>query len=144
VTDPNNTPDPTVIDGTNLTGSLFVSADQIQNVFTQEPPIIAVHGDDNTLMIAIHPDGHLEYGPSYQPDDAARLFWAAVEQHARNAQYGAPMNARVNAHLRAGEEAEHKVARLDQMATAWLERLPETIRTATAAEAVHHITRDGA
>lgn len=27
--------------------------------------------------------------------------------------------------------------RLDQMATAWLERLPDTIRTATAAQAVH-------
>lgn len=31
------------------------------------------------------------------------------------------------------------LTRLDRMATAWLERLPDTIRTATAAEAVHHV-----
>lgn len=33
------------------------------------------------------------------------------------------------------------LTRLDQMATAWLEQLPEAIRTATAAEAVHYVVR---
>lgn len=44
---------------------------------------------------------------------------------------------------KAQREAERKLKRLDQMATAWLERLPDTIRTATAAEAVHQVTRGG-
>lgn len=33
------------------------------------------------------------------------------------------------------------LTRLDRMATAWLEQLPEAIRTATAAEAVHYVVR---
>ncbi|WP_413102253.1 hypothetical protein [Streptomyces sp. Inha503] len=33
------------------------------------------------------------------------------------------------------------LTRLDEMATAWLDQLPDAIRTATAAEAVHHVTR---
>lgn len=37
--------------------------------------------------------------------------------------------------------AEAAVRRLDGMATAWVEQLPETIRTATAAEAVQIVTR---
>ena len=40
-----------------------------------------------------------------------------------------------------GRKAEAALTRLDQMATAWLEQLPDTIRTATAAEAVQTTVR---
>ncbi|MGW7247731.1 hypothetical protein [Streptomyces decoyicus] len=40
-----------------------------------------------------------------------------------------------------GRKAEAALTRLDQMATAWLQQLPDTIRTATAAEAVQHAVR---
>lgn len=29
-------------------------------------------------MVTIRPDGRLEFGPDYHPDDAARAFWDAV------------------------------------------------------------------
>lgn len=44
----------------------------------------------------------------------------------------------------ARDAAEKQVKRLDQMAAAWKERLPETIRRDTAVEAIHHVTREGA
>ncbi|MFG2826076.1 hypothetical protein ACGFWI_01115 [Streptomyces sp. NPDC048434] len=40
-----------------------------------------------------------------------------------------------------GRKAEAALTRLDQMATAWVERLPDTISTATAADAVQHTVR---
>jgi hypothetical protein len=108
------------------------------------PDSISVQGRNGTTLVTIHPDGRLEYGPDYTPDTAARAFWDALQQIARAHRFGAPLNASINAHLRAGEEAERKVARLDQMALAWLERLPDTILTKTAADAIHHITRGDA
>lgn len=122
-------------------GQIIVSADQIQAFQIAPPPAIELRGDGGGLLVAVHPDGRLEYGPGYEPDEAARRFWDGVEQYARTIQYGAPLNARIDAELKAGQDAIRKVERLDQMATAWLERLPDTIRTATAAEAVHQITR---
>lgn len=44
----------------------------------------------------------------------------------------------LNAELK---EAQRKVERLDQMATAWAERLPETISRDTVVEAIHQVTR---
>jgi hypothetical protein len=124
---------------------IIVSADQITgNVIRLTPtPIFEARGHNGQPIVTVHHDGHLEYGPGYQPDQAARQFWDAVEQHARNIQYGAPMNATINAHLKAGEEAERKVQRLDQMATAWKERLPETINRDTVVDAIHQVTRGG-
>lgn len=124
---------------------IIVSADQITgNVIRLTPtPIFEARGHNGQPIVTVHHDGHLEYGPGYQPDHAARQFWDAVEQHARNIQYGAPMNATINAHLKAGEEAERKVQRLDQMATAWKERLPETINRDTVVDAIHQVTRGG-
>jgi len=43
--------------------------------------------------------------------------------------------------LAAGQRAQKQVERLDQMATAWKERLPEAINRDTVVEAVHQVTR---
>jgi hypothetical protein len=43
--------------------------------------------------------------------------------------------------LAAGQRATKQVERLDQMAAAWAERLPETIRRDTVVEAIHQVTR---
>ncbi len=32
----------------------------------------------NEAMVTIKADGTIEYGPNYHPDEAAKLFWAAV------------------------------------------------------------------
>jgi hypothetical protein len=100
---------------------IIVSADQITgNVIRLTPtPIFEARGHNGQPIVTVHHDGHLEYGPGYQPDQAARQFWDAVEQHARNIQYGPPMNARINAHLKAGQEAERKLERLCALAEQW-------------------------
>lgn len=123
--------------------SIFVSADQITPhvIRLDPPPIFGIRAANGQPTVTVHHDGRLEYGPDYQPDEAARLFWEAVEQQARNIQYGAPLNTRINEHLKAGEEAERKVQRLDQMAQAWAERLPETLNRDTVVDAIHQVTR---
>lgn len=100
-------------------GSLFMANDQIQAIPIQQPPTIALYGDNHALLIAVHPDGRLEYGPDYEPDEAARRFWEGVEQHARTIQYGAPMNAQINAHLKAGEEAEKRLKAVTEAVVLW-------------------------
>jgi hypothetical protein len=100
-------------------GSLVLNSSQIQALTITPPPTISIHGDNGSLLVAVHPDGRLEYGPDYEPDDAARRFWEGVEQAARNIQYGPPMNATINARLKTGEEAERKVQRLRALAEQW-------------------------
>jgi hypothetical protein len=49
--------------------------------FTLAPPIaprIVIPSDDGTPLVTIHPNGTLEYGRGYQPDEAARRFWDAL------------------------------------------------------------------
>jgi hypothetical protein len=46
---------------------------------------IALHEDDGTLIVGIHPDGQITTGPRYQPDPAAREFWDAVTRAAQSA-----------------------------------------------------------
>ena len=119
---------------------------QIQAVQIAPPPVIAANCDRG-LLWAVHPDGRVELGDGYTPDEAAASFWDTVRRLAPDPmvqQYGAPLTARINAELKAGEEAQRKLERLDQMAAAWAERLPDTIRTATAVEAIHQVTRGGA
>ncbi|MFF7476631.1 hypothetical protein [Streptomyces sp. NPDC008092] len=103
--------------------------------------IMASHGRP---LITIRPDGTLELGDDYQPDEAARAFWDAVRRLAPDPmtrEFGAPLKDRINAELAAGQRAQKQVERLDQMASAWKERLPEAINRDTAVGAVHQITR---
>jgi hypothetical protein len=143
MTDDENTSKTIYLSADQAAGSIFIPADQGQTVTIPPPPTIEIRGDNGALLVAVHPEGRLEYGPGYEPDDAARRFWDGVEQTARTIQYGAPMNATINAHLKVGEEAERKVQRLDQMAAAWKERLPETVNRDTVVDAVHQVTRSG-
>jgi hypothetical protein len=49
--------------------------------FVTAPPIISIMGGDGAPLVTIHPNGTLEYGPGYDPDDAARRFWDAMRYH---------------------------------------------------------------
>jgi hypothetical protein len=60
-------------------------------------------------MVTIHPDGRLEFGESYDPDEAARAFWEALKRFApspEEQQFGAPLAARINKELGRGNQAE--------------------------------------
>jgi hypothetical protein len=42
-------------------------------------PSISILSEDNrTPLVTIHPNGTLEYGPDYTPDEAAHRFWEAM------------------------------------------------------------------
>jgi hypothetical protein len=108
--------------------------------------VLSVPASNGRPLVTIHPDGRLEFGEDYQPDEAAQVFWAAVQRFApspMDQEFGAPLTARINAELAAGQRAQKKVERLDSMASYWAERLPDTIATATAVDAIHQVTREG-
>ncbi|WP_020135025.1 hypothetical protein [Streptomyces sp. 351MFTsu5.1] len=44
------------------------------------PPNITINGTDGQPLVTIHPDGTLDYGPGYTPDEAARTFWDALRR----------------------------------------------------------------
>jgi hypothetical protein len=62
----------------------------------------------------------MTFGPDYTPDDAARLFWQAVQDAASPPAvraFGPRLHARINEHMKAGQEAEQALAGLrDEMA----------------------------
>ncbi|MFD4795955.1 hypothetical protein [Streptomyces anulatus] len=66
-------------------------------------------------LVTIRPDGRLEYGPGYEPDEAARLFWDAMRRWAPSPmekQFGRPLTERINAELARGETALAAVQRI--------------------------------
>ena len=40
-----------------------------------------VIGTGSTLLVSLKPDGTIEYGPDYEPDEAARTFWNAMMRY---------------------------------------------------------------
>ncbi|MFD8469056.1 hypothetical protein ACFV10_28610 [Streptomyces cyaneofuscatus] len=69
-------------------------------------------------LVTIRPDGRLEYGPGYEPDEAARLFWDAVRRWAPSPmekQFGRPLTERINADLARGQKAEETLRTLAPM-----------------------------
>ncbi|MFF7631411.1 hypothetical protein [Streptomyces cyaneofuscatus] len=66
-------------------------------------------------LVTIRPDGRLEYGPGYEPDEAARLFWDAMRRWApppMEKQFGRPLTQSINAELARGEAALAAVQRI--------------------------------
>lgn len=124
------------VDNSLLAGSIVAAAPLIGQ--------LCIGNNAGTPLVTISLDtGQITYGPDYDPDEAARLFWDAITTQfsSPDRYFGPGLNARIDQHLREGEAAEKQVQRLDRMAEAWKANLPETIRTAAAADAVHVVTR---
>lgn len=45
------------------------------------PNIIEIRGTTAVPLVTIKPDGAIEYGPNYTPDEAARTFWQAMSAY---------------------------------------------------------------
>lgn len=43
-----------------------------------EAYIIWINGADGELLVKVGIDGKCTFGPNYQPDEAARVFWSAL------------------------------------------------------------------
>jgi hypothetical protein len=63
--------------------TLFLTSDQTAGIAAMPPipPTITINGDGGTPLVKIHPNGTLEYGPNYDPDEAARRFWDAMAHY---------------------------------------------------------------
>ena len=67
-------------DGNDTT--LFLTpGDAEKYVANFPPPTITINGENDSPLVKIHPDGTLEYGPDYDPDEAASRFWEAMRLH---------------------------------------------------------------
>ncbi|WP_097865874.1 hypothetical protein [Streptomyces sp. rh34] len=100
---------PFVLDNTKLM--------QITAVDVRSTASISIPGANGPL-VTIHPDGRLEYGPGYEPDEAARLFWDAMRRWAPSPmekQFGRPLTERINANLARGQKAEETLRTLALM-----------------------------
>ncbi|MFJ1782445.1 hypothetical protein ACIOKA_37700 [Streptomyces anulatus] len=97
---------PVTIDSTNV---MQITATNVTSTAS-----ITIPGTTGPL-VTIHPDGRLEYGPGYEPDETARLFWEAVQRWAPSSmekQFGRPLTQSINAELARGEEALDAVQRI--------------------------------
>lgn len=45
-----------------------------------EPGDFAIGTSQNRILVIIKPNGTIEYGPEYRPDEAAMVFWEAMGQ----------------------------------------------------------------
>lgn len=90
-----------------------------------QAPSISIPSSTGESLFTIHPDGRLELGDDYQPEEAARAFWDAVQRLAPTPmvqQYGAPLTARINAELAAGEKAQKTVQAVTEAVILWRDR----------------------
>lgn len=110
---------------TGLYGTLTwdETSDSIITAARITPPTITIRGESAPL-VTIHPDGRLEYGPGYEPDEAARQFWLAMQRYAptpMEQQFGRALAETVNADLARGQEAERQVKQTKALAAKWRE-----------------------
>lgn len=40
--------------------------------------VLEIHGTEGKMLAGIKPDGSIQYGKNYLPDEAARVFWEAI------------------------------------------------------------------
>lgn len=76
--------------------------------------LIVPSGNSEPLVAVNLADGTVTFGPGYDPDEAARLFWEAIQRQytAPEAVFGRPLHDRINAELAKGNEALAAVARV--------------------------------
>ena len=44
------------------------------------PSVFELYDDKGQVLVSVSmKDGSITYGPNYRPDDAARIFWQAIE-----------------------------------------------------------------
>lgn len=109
-------------DRDDLVNNLTGPTDQLSCI-SAAPPMagqISINGSDGQPLITIHIDEqHLEYGPGYEPDEAAQAFWQAMRLHMPSPmlrQYGQPLTDTINAELKAGQEAQEALERVRSLA----------------------------
>ncbi|REE61472.1 hypothetical protein BX257_4051 [Streptomyces sp. 3212.3] len=116
----NRTPTPQPGDA-GIAMGITVPAGTLGTVTIAEPPPPTIVIGQ---LVAIHPDGRLEYGPDYTPDAAARAFWEAMAARRRSPEvvFGAPLAACIDAEL---AELRHRAGRYRR---AWRSAVDRAVR----------------
>jgi hypothetical protein len=52
--------------------------------------IFYISNSEGKMVVVIHHDGQVEFGPGYTPDEAAKEFWVALGHHAPKSDYSNP------------------------------------------------------
>lgn len=98
---------------------LTISAAKVQ------PSAYVIPASNGRPLVTIRPDGSIEFGEDYQPDEAAGAFWEAVQRLAPTGmeqEYGKPLTARINAELAAGEKAQKRLEAVTEAVILWRDR----------------------
>lgn len=99
---------PEIVDQVGRTGTIAVSNVPLRG-------LICIHGSTGPLVtIHTEDDGRLEYGPGYEPDEAARLFWQAFQRNAMMNDFGPGLTRRIDEELAAGQAAQEQVSLLTE------------------------------
>lgn len=108
-------------------GSLIMAANPLQGQ-------ISIGGNGKALVtIHTEDDGRLEYGSDYKPDEAARVFWEALQGQSMHAKFGRGLTQRIDEELAAGQAAQEQVVLLTEGAiqrTALLEECRDILEQA--------------
>jgi hypothetical protein len=49
-----------------------------EKIGRQHPGDLVIATSRENILVRIHPDGQITYGPDYKPDDAAEILWTAI------------------------------------------------------------------
>lgn len=60
-------------------GDLTISLAGDVTIAQPSDEIFRVLSPDNEPLVIMYRDGRMEFGPSYTPDEAARIWWRAIE-----------------------------------------------------------------
>ena len=115
-------------DDPQYTGSWVIPNDTAMTLTTASP----MHGSMQIIgagtpqepAVAINLDtGVVTFGPSYEPNEAARAFWQAIEAVYTDPfqVHGPGLTDRIDAELAAGEQAQRKADRLERKLQAIVE-----------------------
>ena len=52
--------------------------------------VFVINGSGGDFLVKIHPNGVIEYGKDYAPDEAARVFWQALGAYPNKTQSASP------------------------------------------------------
>lgn len=79
-----------MIDDWNTPQTPVVNSVRTEIVTAEPRTSIVISGDDGAPLVTLHFDGRVEFGPHYNPTEAARRFWSTIVVQAPHCKENAP------------------------------------------------------
>jgi len=65
-----------------IMGEGITGCEGLVSEFAGKHDIVYISNSEGKMVVTIHHDGQVEFGPGYTPDEAAKEFWVALGHHA--------------------------------------------------------------